>query len=285
MSNIVDIRTPLSTMSATDVNNIVKSVFMSKNSINIKTPNSDFMSDSLIGQMKPKYNSRLNIPTPKMSDIMATPIIGGNPNANINIPTPSYTQQQVGINVATPNSSQLDQQVVGVDVDTPGSFSITDSVKYVYDTATGTLKSNKQLTFWVFVAIILFVIAIVLSISISLVDTGIDVADASIDAVGTSTGVGYVASLFSGIGDISSEVVLEAVQVALISGVTIFLTDSSPSVKAIKIIIVILCALIDILLSAVTVVIPYGDIVETVVEIFTEIVQTLVLVSNITSII
>lgn len=119
---------------------------------------------------------------------------------------------------------------------------------------------------WIIIGIV-----VICSITISIVDIGIDVADTAVDAATVGT-VGVATNSI----DLASEVVLEIIQIILISIVVIFLSNDSFGSKAAKIAIIVLAAGIDVVLTILGF-LPYVDFVETGGEFITEIVQNAVL--------
>ena len=115
---------------------------------------------------------------------------------------------------------------------------------------------------------IFFIILFIAQILMSLVDIGIDVADAAVDAV--TVGVAGVAT---SVVDLISEIVLETIQI-IITIITISMEGggSHRFSNKTRIGVVVLCAAIDIVLTIIGF-LPYFDLVETPVEVVTEIVQ------------
>ena len=113
------------------------------------------------------------------------------------------------------------------------------------------------------------------SILMSILDLGVDVADAAVDAV--SVGIG---GIITSIIDIPVEIVLEILQI-IIASITIYYFEGDEPhkySKKFRISVIIILGIVDIVMSVLGF-IPYFDIIETVVELITEIAQTVFLAS------
>ena len=127
-------------------------------------------------------------------------------------------------------------------------------------------KGNVSATTWV-----IMIIMILVSVSISVIDIIFDVADAAAD-VATGGAAGVITTPL----DLLSEVILELVQIIIITAAVVFLSNNCTITKVIMVSVVVAAAIIDVVLTIFGI-FPLEDIVETGVEGFTELAQNIVL--------
>lgn len=126
--------------------------------------------------------------------------------------------------------------------------------------------------------IIIFIIIIIISILISLQDILVDGVEAAVDCVSTPVTVGTLGVL-TGTGELVDEIVSEMIQDILIALIAIPMGGGSRNTKIVQILIVVGCSLIDIIASVIGIFIPcVMDVINTILEIFTEIVQNSILI-------
>lgn len=146
-----------------------------------------------------------------------------------------------------------------------------------FEIITGSVSNSEtELGMWSWLIIISLVI---LFIIVAIINIIIDIADAGADAASVGT-----VGVFTGVVDFISECVLQAIQEGCIIIIMIVVGSGSFLMNTLKIIALTCLAAIDIIMSAIAIVVPYLDIVETAVEFITDTIESFILGGTVKSV-